>query len=193
MPLDLPVMPDATVLRSATTTSVTPRWLSAHAAAVPSMPPPTMTTSAVSLITGPPGNPVGARQRHPSHRCRFDGHRDEVFGLEMQHVRLAAGARDGLGLHRQHPQVVGEPAAALDGVEPRRQLGVLRADPCRVGAILEVVVETGCATELFVFGGVGGDGCRPAQSGRRCRSRPRRHPARSPWRRRRPCGCRRTR
>mgnify|MGYP003694574319 CR=1 FL=1 len=50
MPLDLPVIPDATVLRSATTTSVTPRWLSAHAAAAPSMPPPTMTTSGRWLI-----------------------------------------------------------------------------------------------------------------------------------------------
>ena len=124
-------MPEATVLRSATTTSVTPRWLSAQAAAAPSMPPPTMTTSAVSLI-GAPGIQFGARQRHPRHRRRLDGDRDEVLGLEMQHVRLAAGPGDGLGLHRQHPQVVGQPAAALDRVEPRGELGVLRADARRV-------------------------------------------------------------
>src|SRR5882672_11478340 len=102
MPLDLPVIPDATVLRSTTTTSVTPRWLSAHEAAAPSMPPPTMTTSAVviggalcsSRKRSSPRNPVRPRQRHPRHRRRLDGHGDEVLRFEVQHVRLAAGARD---------------------------------------------------------------------------------------------------
>ena len=102
------------------------------------------------------GDPVGARQRHPGHRGRLDGHRDQVLGLEVQHVGLAAGARDGLRLHGQHPQVVGQPAAALDRVEPRGQLGVLGADARRVGAVLEVVEEARGAAELLVLGGVAG-------------------------------------
>src|SRR3979490_2977567 len=99
MPLDFPVIPDATVLRSTTTTSVIPRWLSAHAAAAPSMPPPTMTTSAAligALCSSPKRssarNPVRSGQRHPRHRRRLDGHGDEVLGLQVQHMGLAAGA-----------------------------------------------------------------------------------------------------
>src|SRR4029453_9430886 len=97
MPLDLPVIPDATVLRSRTMTSVMPRWLSAHAAAAPSMPPPTMTTSAVligvvssSRKRSSARYPLRACQRHPRHRCGLDGHRDQVLRLEVPHVRLAA-------------------------------------------------------------------------------------------------------
>ena len=67
---------------------------------------------------------------------------------------LAARPGDGLRLHRQHPQVVGQPAAALDRVEPRRQLRVLGADPRGIAAVLEVVEETRCAAELLVLRGV---------------------------------------
>src|SRR6185503_10337564 len=194
MPLDFPVIPDPTVLRSATTTSVTPRWLSAHAAAAPSMPPPTMTTSAV-VIVGPlcssrkrswvlsalrasahrfslvfaqalmgalcssrkrssARNPVRSRQRHPGHRRGLYRHGDEVLGFEVQHVRLTAGAGDGLGFHGEHPKVVGQSPAALDWVEARGEFGILRADARRIGAVLEVVEETGRAAQLLVLGGV---------------------------------------
>ena len=196
MPLDLPVIPEATVLRSATTTSVTPRWVSAQAAAAPSMPPPTMTTSAVSAwLTArfPSGNPVGAGQRHPGHRRRLDGDRDEVLGFEVAHVRLAAGARDGLGLHGQHPQVVGQPPAALDRVEPRGQFGILRADARRVACRPGSRRRSRPRCPASRTRRRSEDGCRPTRSARRCRSRRRRRPAPAPWRRRRRCGCRRRR
>src|SRR6478609_11073353 len=162
MPLDLPVIPDATVLRSATTTSVTPRWLSAHAAAAPSMPPPTMTTSAVVIVgafcslrkRSSARNPVRSGQRHPGHCRGLYRHGDEVLGFEVQHVRLAAGAGDGLGFHGEHPKVVGQSPAALDWVEARGEFGILRADARRIGAVLEVVEETGRAAQLLVLGGV---------------------------------------
>src|ERR1700712_3540023 len=189
MPEDFPVMPDPTVLRSTISTSVTPRWARAHAAAAPSMPPPTMTTSAVSLTLalrgswippnvnpvrtfarsfalasrwaprrahGSPGsrNPVGARQGDPSHRGRLDGHGHQILGLEVPDVGLAARPGDGLRLHRQHPQVVGQPSATLHCVEAGGQLGILGADSRWVGTVLEVVEETGGATECFVLCGV---------------------------------------
>src|SRR5215212_2435115 len=72
MPLDLPVIPDATVLRSTTTTSVTPRWLSAQAVAAPSMPPPTMMTSAViirALCSSRKRSSVLSALRASAHRC----------------------------------------------------------------------------------------------------------------------------
>lgn len=71
-------------------------------------------------------------------------------------MRLAAGPGDGLGLHGEHSQVVGQPASALDRVEAGGQFRVLGTDPGGVAAVLEVVVETGCAAELFVFGGIAG-------------------------------------
>ena len=117
------------------------------------MPPPTITTSAVRHWRMP-GNPFGARQRNAGHRGRLDRDGDQVLGFEMAHVGLAAGARDRLRLHRQHPQVVGQPAAAFDGIEPRRQFGILRADAGGIGAVLEVVEEARGAAELLVFGGV---------------------------------------
>ena len=39
------------------------------------------------LVTRP-GDPVGAGQRHPGHRRRLDGHRDQVLGLEVQTCAL---------------------------------------------------------------------------------------------------------
>src|SRR6478752_7897543 len=70
MPLDLPVIPEPTVLRSATTTFVTPRCDSAQAAAVPSMPPPTITTSAFS------GARFSSRERSSAHSSlRASAHR----------------------------------------------------------------------------------------------------------------------
>src|SRR5215218_7539301 len=143
-------MPAPTVLRSATTTFVTPRCDRAQAAAAPSMPPPTITTSAVLIALGSsrkrssllPRNPFGTGQRDTRHRRSFDRDGDQVLGLEMAHMGLSAGSRDGLGLHREHPQVVGQPPAAFDGVEPGCQLGILCADTRGVGAVLEVVEET---------------------------------------------------
>src|SRR6478609_6106427 len=93
MPLDLPVIPDATVLRSATTTSVTPRWLSAHAAAAPSMPPPTMTTSAV-VIVGAFGSSrkrtsVLSALRASAHQC-FRLLAQALIGPESSRFRPAA-------------------------------------------------------------------------------------------------------
>ena len=156
------------------------------------MPPPTMTTSAVSL-TARSGNPVGARQRHPRHRRRLDGDRDEVLGFEVRHVGLAAGARDGLGLHGQHPQVVGQPPAALDRVEPRGQLRILRADARRVACRPGSRRRNRPRCRASRTRRRSGDGCRPTRSAPRCRSRRRRRPAPAPWRRRRRCGCRRRR
>ena len=114
-------------------------------------------------------------------------------GSRWQHVGLAAGARDGLRLHRQHPQIVGQPAAALDRVEPRGQLGVLGADARGVGAVLEVVEETLLRCRASRTRRRTADGCRRVRSARRCRSRRRLRRAPAPWRRRRRCGCRRTR
>src|SRR4051812_34571076 len=177
MPEDLPVIPDPTVPRSTTRTSVTPRRASAQAAAAPSMPPPTMTTSTVGFIAVPdtspnvsplrrfapflavasrsarggpsslPRDPVGARQGHPRHRGRLHGDGDEVLRLQVPDVRLAARPGDGLGLHGEPPQVVRQPPAALDRVESGRQFWVLRGDARRVPTVLEVIEETRCAAE----------------------------------------------
>ena len=65
--------------------------------------------------------PVGARQWHARHGGGLDRQRDQVFGLEIVQVALAAGARDGLRLQRQHRQIIGQPAARRDRIEPRRQ------------------------------------------------------------------------
>ena len=66
-------------------------------------------------------------------------------------MRLAAGACEGLGLHGQHPQVVGESPSALDGIEILGQFRVLGGDPGGVATGLEVVVEAGVATELLIL------------------------------------------
>ena len=71
-------------------------------------------------------------------------------------MRLTAGPGDGLRLHGQHAQVIGQPATALDGIEPGGEFGILGADARRVGSVLEVVVETGGAAQLLVVGGVAG-------------------------------------
>ena len=59
-------------------------------------------------------DPARAGERHARHRRRLDRQRHEVLGLEVVHVRLAAGAGQRLRLERQRAQVVGQPPAALD-------------------------------------------------------------------------------
>src|SRR5918994_3412254 len=104
--------------------------------------------------TAAPGDPVGAGERHSGHRRCLDGERDEVLGFEVLQVRLPAGPGDGLRLHGEYAQVVGEAAAALDGVEAGGELGVLRSDAGRVAPVLEIVVEPGSGAELRVLAGV---------------------------------------
>ena len=66
-------------------------------------------------------NPVGRPgEWNLRHRRGLDGERDEVFRLEVVHVRLAARTGERLGFERQHAEVVGDLAAAHDGIEPRR-------------------------------------------------------------------------
>ena len=55
-------------------------------------------------------NPLRSRERHARHRGSFHGECDEILGLEIVDVALAAGARDGLGLEREHGEVIREPA-----------------------------------------------------------------------------------
>ena len=60
-------------------------------------------------------------QRHARHGGGLDGQRDQILRLQIVHVALAAGARDRLRLQRQHREVIGEPPAGRDRVEPRGQ------------------------------------------------------------------------
>ena len=136
------------------------------------------------------GDPVRAGERDARHRGRLDRQRDEILGLEVVDVRLAARAGERLRLEREHAQVVRDPAAAEHGVEARRELVVLRRDAGRIAAGLPVVVEAGRAAELAVLVVVARGCCRPSRSAPRCRSRPRPRRARAPWRRRRRCGSR---
>ena len=55
------------------------------------------------------------------------------------HVVFAASPRDGLRLKRENLQVVLQPSATFDRIEPFHQLGVLGGDPCRtlVGVAFE--------------------------------------------------------
>ena len=84
------------------------------------------------------------------HRGRLDSERDEIFGLEIAHVGLAASAREGLQFQRHDLEVVGEPAAPQYRVEPLLQFGVLGVDPGRVLAFVPVVVGPGGGAELLV-------------------------------------------
>ncbi len=45
----------------------------------------------------------------------------EIFRLEIVHVVLAAGARDGLRFQRHHLEIVGKPASGRDRIEALRQ------------------------------------------------------------------------
>ena len=63
---------------------------------------------------------------------------------------LPARARERLGLEREHAEVVGDPAAAELGVEPRGELVVLRRDPDGIESGLPVVVEARGAADLAV-------------------------------------------
>src|SRR5262245_36300494 len=62
-------------------------------------------------LTSHPRNPVGARERDAGHGGGLHGQRDQVLGLEIVQVRLAAGARDGLRFERHDRQVIGKLAA----------------------------------------------------------------------------------
>ena len=66
------------------------------------------------------------------------------------HVALAAGARDGLGLERQHREIIGEPAPARNRVEAPHQLGVLRGDAGRVAALVVIVIGAGARADLAI-------------------------------------------
>ena len=84
-----------------------------------------------------------SRRAGPRHCGRLHGERDEVLRLEVVHVRLPAGARERLGLERQHAQVVGNLATAEHRVEASRELVVLRRDADGVPPRLAVVVVAG--------------------------------------------------
>ena len=86
-------------------------------------------------------DPGRARERHPRHRRGLDGKRDQILGLEVLDVRLAARAGERLGLEDHRAQVVRQPPAAELGIEARGELVVLRGDPHGVTALLPVVVE----------------------------------------------------
>src|SRR5262245_44438492 len=96
-------------------------------------------------------NPVRSRQRHACHGGSFHGQRHQVFGLEIVHMRLAAGARDGLHLERHDRKKVRKLAAGENRIEPRRQRGVLRGDADRVAAFMPVVVGTGGGAERAIL------------------------------------------
>ena len=68
-------------------------------------------------------NPVRPGQRHAGHRRRLDRQRNEVFRLQIVDVALAAGAGDGLRFQRQHAEIIRQPRAARDRIEPLPQLG----------------------------------------------------------------------
>ena len=84
-----------------------------------------------------PGYPIRSRERHLGHGGRLDGECDEILRLQIVHVALAVGARDGLAFERQHGQIVGEPLSRSDRIEPLRQLGVLRRDANGIAPLVQ--------------------------------------------------------
>src|SRR4051794_37761880 len=96
-------------------------------------------------------NPVRPCERDPSHGSRLDRQRNEVLGLEVVDVRLAAGAGEGLRLERQDAKIVRDLAAAELRIEASVESFVLRRYPDRVTAGLPVVVVARRAADLSVL------------------------------------------
>src|SRR4051812_44891727 len=61
---------------------------------------------AIARLLAPARDPVGAGERHARHRGGLDGECRQVLGLEVEQMRLAARARQGLGLERQGGEIV---------------------------------------------------------------------------------------
>src|SRR6266446_10941626 len=94
---------------------------------------PLCPSSSYRLISTAPGSrpswdPVGAGERDTGHSGGFDGQRREVLRLEIMEVRLAAGAGQGLGFHRQHRQKISDAPRAFLDIEPALEHRVLRRD-----------------------------------------------------------------
>src|SRR6516165_4706733 len=96
-------------------------------------------------------NPIRAGERHASHCRRLDRKGDEVLGLEIVHMALAASPSDGLRLEREHGEIVGKTPAAQHRIEARGKYRILRGDAGGITALMPVVIAACCAAELAVF------------------------------------------
>ena len=95
------------------------------------------------------GNPARAGERHLRHGRRLDGERHQVFRLQIMHMVLAAGARDGLRLERHHLQVIGEPAPGELGIETLGEFRILGRDAGRIPALMPVIIGACRRAELL--------------------------------------------
>src|SRR4051812_23537120 len=98
-----------------------------------------------------PRNPVRARERNTRHCGRFHRQRDEILGLQIVDVALAAGARDRLRFQSQDREIVGELAAGDNGIQSLREHRILRRDAGGIAPLVPVVIGAGRRPERTVF------------------------------------------
>src|SRR6266568_2434798 len=96
-------------------------------------------------------HPIRSCQRHPCHCGGLDGECSEVLGLEIEQMRLAAGARKRLRLKRQHGQIIAHPTRARLDDEALLQRWVLRRDADRTAPGMAVVAITRCCAKSAIF------------------------------------------